>query len=117
MSVDDYLNKTEDELYALLGTSLLGDTLGAGPSDPDLPRRFGQEWFHGQLDDLRNRICGHERLKAAVGTSHSDRVIDSYALCEILGDFGGDPTKAALVAVLVARIGVGALCSGHTPLP
>ncbi|MGK5638647.1 hypothetical protein ACSNOK_10105 [Streptomyces sp. URMC 126] len=117
MSVDDYLDKTDDEIYALLGTSLLGGTLGVGPSDPDFPRRFGREWFHGKLDDLRSRICGHERLKAAVGTSHSDRVIDAYALYEILGDFAGDPAKAALVAVLVARIGVGSLCSGHTPLP
>lgn len=117
MSIDEYLNKTEDELYTLLGASLLGDTLGAAPSDPDLPRRFGQEWFNGQLDALRSRICGHERLKVMAGTSPSDRVIDAYALCEILGNFGGDPTKAALVAVLVARIGVGALCSGHTPLP
>ncbi|MFH8635174.1 hypothetical protein ACH4CC_35700 [Streptomyces lydicus] len=117
MSVGEYLNKTEDELHALLGASLLGDTLGAAPSDPDLPRRFGQEWFNGQLDALRSRICGHERLKAVAGTSPSDRVIDAYALSDILGNFGGDPTKAALAAVLVARIGVGALCSGRRPLP
>ncbi|CAL9638247.1 hypothetical protein [Streptomyces sp. enrichment culture] len=117
MSVDEYLKKTDDELYALLGASLLGDTLGAAPTDPDRPRRYGREWFNGQLGALRNRICGHERLRGVAGTSTSDRVIDAFALCEILGDFGGNPARTALVAVLVARIGVGSLCSGHRLSP
>lgn len=117
MLVDEYTEKPDDELYALLGASLLGDSLGATPSDPDRPRRFGLEWFNGQLGTLRSRICAHERLKGAAGTNVSDRVIDAYALYEILGDFGGNPTNTALVAVLIARIGVGTLCSGHTPPP
>ncbi|CAM5551631.1 hypothetical protein [Streptomyces avidinii] len=114
MLVDEFLQKTDSELYALLGSSLLGETIGAAPSDPDRPRRFGREWFNGQLGALRTRICGHERLKGVAGTSVSDRAIDAHLLFEILGDFGGNPANTALIAVLAARIGVGTLCSGYT---
>ncbi|MFE7541648.1 hypothetical protein [Streptomyces platensis] len=117
MFVDEFLEKTDSELYALLGASLLGETIGAAPTDPDRPRRFGREWFNGQLDALRHRICGHERLKGVAGTSVPDRAIDAHLLFEILGDFGGNPTNTALIAVLVARIGIGTLCNGYPSQP
>ncbi|GGX25360.1 hypothetical protein GCM10010297_53190 [Streptomyces malachitofuscus] len=115
MPVEQFLNKTDDALYELLGSSLLGHGLGVSSEDPDHARRFGREWFDRQLPELRRRVCGHERLRGAHGASASDRAVDALALYEILGDFGGSPTHAALVAVLVVRIGVGTLCAGHGP--
>jgi hypothetical protein len=110
----EFQDKSDDELYALLGAELLGEALGLSPEDEDEQRRFGKQWFADKHRELQRKICHHERVQPFLGTSGSDRVIDVAAIAELLTDDLG-PTSA-IVAVLVARIGLGAFCQ-NAPMP
>ncbi|MGX1564877.1 hypothetical protein [Streptomyces sp. NPDC055506] len=110
VTIEDYWDKSDDELYALLGSELLGDGLGLSPEDEEEKRRFGKQWFTNKHRELQRRICPHEQVRALSGSSGSDRLLDAYAILELVKQFTGDPTTAAVIAVLVARIGLGAFC-------
>ncbi|MET9678756.1 hypothetical protein [Streptomyces coeruleorubidus] len=117
MTVEEYFQKSDDELYALLGAELLGEGFGLSPDDEEDKRRFGKKWFENKRRELQRTICHHEQAQPLIGTSGSDRLIDAYAIQELLKEFAGDPTTAALIAVLVARVGLGAFCHNAPPQP
>jgi hypothetical protein len=117
MSVAEYWDKSDEELYTLLGAALLGEGVGLGPDDEESERQFGKQWFANKHRELQRQICHHERAQALIGTSGSDRLIDAYTIQELLGDFAGDPTTAALIAVLVTRVGLGAFCHNAPAQP
>jgi hypothetical protein len=111
MAIDAYFDKTDDELYELLGADLLGDGLGISPEDKDERRRFGKQWFDNKRRDLQRRICHHDKVKGLLGNSASDLAIDAAAIYETLQNLGEDAVNAAVLAVLVARVGLGAFCA------
>ncbi|MFJ6900609.1 hypothetical protein [Streptomyces hokutonensis] len=115
MTVEEHFQKSDDELYALLGAELLGEGLGLSPEDEDSQRRFGKQWFANKRRELQQKICFHEKARHLLGTSSSDRLIDAYTVYELLGHFDYDPKTAALVAVLVARVGLGSFCHNAQP--
>lgn len=115
-TIESYWDKTDDELYALLGAELLGDGLGLTPEDEDNRRQFGREWFANKHREFQRRICHHEKAQALLGTTASERIIDAFAVQELLADFDNDPKTVALIAVLVSRIGLGAFCR-NSPEP
>ncbi|MFJ3927642.1 hypothetical protein [Streptomyces sp. NPDC090022] len=117
MSVETYWGKSDDELYLLLGAQLLGEGLGLSPEDEEEKRRFGKQWFANKHREMQRRICHHERTQALIGTSGSDRLVDAYAIEELVGEFAGDPATAALIAVLVARVGLGTFCRNAPARP
>jgi hypothetical protein len=111
MTLDLYLEKTDDELYELLGACLLDDGLGISPADRGANRRFGRQWFEHKYRDLQRGICHQERVQGLLGTTGSDRVLDAAAVYEILQHLGEEPATAGVLAVLVARIGLGSFCA------
>ncbi|TDV42684.1 hypothetical protein [Actinophytocola oryzae] len=111
MTLDSYLLKTDDELYELLGAELLGDGVSLSPEDKDEHRRFGRQWFGNKRRELQRKICHHEKLKGLLGNSTSDLAIDAAAIYETLQNLGEDAVNAAVLAVLVARVGLGAFCA------
>jgi hypothetical protein len=111
MSVEAYWGKSDEELYAILGAELLGDGLGISPEDQENSARFGKEWFTNKHRQLQRRICTHERVQGLLGTSTSDRFLDAVTIYELLKELGDDTVNAAVVAVLVARVGLGSYCS------
>ncbi|MES9536415.1 hypothetical protein AB0C21_04195 [Spirillospora sp. NPDC049024] len=114
MDLVEYQGMSDDELYTLLGAELLGEGVGLSPEDEEEQRRFGKQWFTDKHRDLQRKICHHERIQPFLGTSGSDRVIDAAAIAELLTDDFG-PTSV-IVAVLIARIGLGAFCQ-NAPAP
>ncbi|MFF2523865.1 hypothetical protein [Streptomyces liangshanensis] len=116
MTLDLYLDKTDDELFELLGAGLLDDGLGMSPSDRGANRRFGKQWFEHKHRDLQRRICHQKRVQGLLGTTASDRVLDAAAVYEVLQQLGEEPATAGVLAVLVARIGLGAFCT-NAPAP
>ncbi|MEV0284758.1 hypothetical protein AB0H36_11640 [Kribbella sp. NPDC050820] len=111
----DYLNKTDDELYIVLGYELLGDGLGIGTGDDDKYRKFGLTWFNNKRRQLQQKLCLHPRLRGLAITSSGDAAAEAAALFEILQDLGESTPNAAVIAVLVSRLGLGAFCAGVTP--
>ncbi|MFD3679444.1 hypothetical protein [Streptomyces sp. NPDC058613] len=117
MTVEEYWSRSDDELYALLGAELLGEGVGLSPADDEDKRRFGQQWFANKHRELQSKICHHERAQALMGTTGSDRLLDAYALQELLQQSIGDPTTATLIAILVARVGLGTFCHNAPTRP
>lgn len=116
MTVEQYWGKSDDELYALLGAELLGEGLGLSDDDEDDCRRFGKEWFAKKHRELQRTICHHDRVRPFIGTTGSDRLLDAAAIYEALQHAGEDVTTAAVLAVLVARVGLGSFCQ-NAPEP
>ncbi|WP_327236137.1 hypothetical protein OG349_21450 [Streptomyces sp. NBC_01317] len=116
MTLDLYLDKTDDELFELLGAGLLDDGLGISPADRGANRRFGKQWFEHKHRDLQRKICHQERVRGLLGTTGSDRVLDAAAVYEVLQHLGEEPATAGVLAVLVARIGLGSFCA-NAPAP
>jgi hypothetical protein len=74
-------------------------------------RRFGKGWFGNKRRELQRRICHHDKLKGFLGNSSSDRAIDAAAIYELLQDLGEDSVNAGVLAVLIARVGLGTFCA------
>ncbi|MFF3846664.1 hypothetical protein [Streptomyces sp. NPDC002328] len=115
-TVESYWDKTDDELYALLGAELLGEGLGLSPEDEESHREFGKEWFADKHAELQRRICHHEKAQAFLGTTSTDRLIDAFTVQELIADFAGDAKTTVLIAVLVGRVGLGVFCR-NAPAP
>ncbi|GHA54272.1 hypothetical protein GCM10010372_63050 [Streptomyces tauricus] len=109
-TVESYWDKTDDELYALLGAELLGEGLGLSPEDEEGQREFGREWFADKHAELQRRICHHEKVQPFLGTTSTDRLLDAITVQELIADFAGDAKTAVLIAVLVGRVGLGMFC-------
>jgi hypothetical protein len=107
-----YWDKDDDQLYELLGASLLGVHIGMSPEEQDRNRRFGKQWFDRQYHELQKRVCLDERVSDHLGTNLSDRILDVGALVGLLGAHDDYGINAVLISVLIARIGLGTFCAG-----
>ncbi|MBQ0977848.1 MULTISPECIES: hypothetical protein [Micromonospora] len=117
MTVEQYWTKTDDELYALLGAELLGEGVGLSPEDDESHRRFGKEWFSNKHRELQRKVCHDERIQPLLGTTGSDRLVDAITVAETLRLLDDASLPAiGLVAVLIARVGLGEFCR-NAPQP
>ncbi|MBV7706845.1 hypothetical protein NOVA_29075 [Nocardia nova] len=97
-----------DELYALLGSEIVGDGWGAGAEDDEEHRRFGIRWFEDHLDDIRGRVCGSIIATELKGDLATD--ITTIASAEL--PFASDNQKlAVLIAAIILRRGLTAFCA------
>lgn len=110
-ALNDYWEMGDDELYALLGAALLGTRLGVSPEEQDRDRRFGKQWLERQTSELRRRICTDKRVRGLLGTTTSDRFIDAVTIAQLLGEHDDYAINAPLIAVLLARVGLGTFCA------
>jgi len=108
--LDGYLAKTDKELYELIGFELEGNALGFGPADRKRLGKLWREWFEAKHRMLQAAVCHHERLQGFLGTSGSDRLVDAAAIFEVLQQIDHDLIAAPLLAVLIARVGLGEFC-------
>jgi hypothetical protein len=111
-TVADYLDRSDEELFALLGAQLLGGGLFFGPEDEEAYRRFGRQWWDSHYRRLQRKICGHEMVQQFCGTTVSDRAIDVLTIKEIIDQSDVAHVNSALLAVLVLRVGIGQFCAG-----
>jgi hypothetical protein len=105
-----YFEKSDDELFELIGEALEGDVIGFGPSDRRRLRKLGRSWFEEKRREMQATVCHHPRLQGFLGTSGSDRLVDAAAIYEVLQKIGDDLIAAPLLAVLIARVGLGEFC-------
>ncbi|WP_043686726.1 hypothetical protein [Streptomyces xylophagus] len=99
---------SDDQLLVELGKELLGEGgLGIGSDDPGGYRRFSQGW----LEEQRANICANPSVRELAEPSTGDQILEMTTLADVLA---GETTRTAavLAAVLVARIGLRAFCSG-----
>lgn len=80
MNVRDYWDLSDDDLYEVLGASLLG--VGIGISPENNYRRFGKRRFARQHGELQRRICNDKRIRELTGTTVSDHLVDAAAIVE-----------------------------------
>lgn len=111
--VDEYLDKSEKELYQLLGATLLGEGVGFGPGDAARFGKFGKKWFDEKWEELRSRICGNSAVKALAESPESDRVVQVSTLTDLLGTIEGESSHTLLLAVLITKLGLNTLCRGR----
>ncbi|MEV3938741.1 hypothetical protein AB0K52_22560 [Glycomyces sp. NPDC049804] len=116
MTLEQYWDKSDDELYELLGAALQGEGLGLGPSDRRRHRKFGREWFEKRHRELQRRICHDRRLQGFLGSSRSDRLVDAAAIYEVLQQIGEDVVAIPLLSVLIARVGLSEFCKSAPEL-
>lgn len=111
MNVDELINQLEErnerELFAALGSELLGEGLGAGAQDDEEYRRFGQQWFEDRIDQIRQAICGTRVANELSGDFPGD-VVDIAALA--LPFTGNNQLLALTIAAIVLRRSVATLC-------
>jgi hypothetical protein len=114
--LDLYWHRTDDELYELLGASLLGSrAVGISPEEQDRNRRFGRRWFDRQYHEIQQRVCTDRKVRDLAGESVSDRVIDAVTVAGLLAQQDDYGVNAVLIAVLVTRIGLRAFCATAKP--
>ncbi|MFD8595085.1 hypothetical protein ACFV1L_08795 [Kitasatospora sp. NPDC059646] len=114
MTVEAYRDKSDDELYELIGAELLGDGPGLSPEDEEGHRRFGREWFAGKRRELQRRICHDPRVQGLLGTTPRTGCSTPPASTDLQDLDGASAVTgafdSAVLAVLVARIGLGTFC-------
>lgn len=111
--IDEYLDKSEKELYQLLGATLLGEGRGFGPGDVARFGKFGKKWFSDKWNELRGKVCGNSSVKALSESPESDRVVQVSTLVDLLGTIEGPASHHVLVAVLITKLGLNTLCRGY----
>ena len=115
---DDYWHRADDELYELLGASLLGSgSVGISPEEQDRNRLFGRRWFERQYHELQQRICTDKKVRDLIGESVSDRMVDAGTVAGLLAQQDDYGANAVLIAVLITRIGLSAFCATVKPVP
>jgi hypothetical protein len=110
VDVAELAEKSDDELYELIGAEIEGDSLGFGPGDLWHLRRIGQEWFDEHFDDFQRAVCHNKVAGHFTGHKAGDWILDAVAIEGALKATGEQFKTTAVVAVLIARIGLSIFC-------
>ena len=108
--IDEYLSKSDRELFQQLGAVLLGQGPGFGPTDGTRFGKFGKKWFNDKLEVYRGKLCGHPAVQALIESPESNRAIQVSALVDILSSIENESSHTLLVAVLITKLGLDSLC-------
>jgi hypothetical protein len=111
--ISEYLVFDDEALLEELGDLLLG--LGPGFGPPDIERRvqFAKSWLDKRTAELRRDLCGDVRFKLE-HEGGFDLLNDAAVLAEVIETTLHGRPLANLVAVILLRRGLGALCNEHT---
>lgn len=113
--LEQYLAMTEVQLYEELGRLLLGSTaLGMGSSSRGRLRRYGREKWVDSRRRLRLALCTSESRSKLTdgGTALAQSLVSAVSQA-----LGFEQAEAAVVAVLVAKMGLDKLCAGDEEPP
>ncbi len=101
--VQAYEDRTDGELYEVLGESLLGIGLGVSPGDRDRFRRFAKTWLTNKAQQLRQRVIDSDTYRIWAQTAGTGQIIEPDVMADILRNQGEDDEMAAALAVLLGR--------------
>ena len=101
---------SEDELFEALGNALLGESRDFKSGRSDRARRFGREWFDDRLAGLREEVCGSRSVQTMLRADVGDRMTEIAVVTDAIETLRGHPS-ATIVAVILVRRGLQALCS------
>lgn len=116
MEITELADKSDDELYEILGAEVEGDSLGFGPGDLWRLRTIGKEWFDDHFEDLQKAVCRHPVALHFSGYKGGDWAADALAILPALETVGEKFYALPVLAVLIARIGISSFCH-NAPQP
>lgn len=102
----------EAELYATLGTQLLGHGQGFGLEDFTRAQRFAEDWMRDHAEELQKTVCKARSVKKLMDEEGVGRTASVLALSEVLLSARRPDAVATIVAVIIVRIGLRRYCSG-----
>lgn len=107
------LGLSDAELYAELGTQLLGHGQGFGLEDFARAQRFAEEWMRDRADELQKTVCKARSVKKLMQEEGVGQTASVLALTEVLVSAKRPEAVATIVAVIIVRVGVRRYCSGE----
>lgn len=108
-SIDTIMGYEDEELFAILGQWVFGDSLGVRPRDLAQLVRMGRDWFDEHADKLRDLVCHAPVVVAARAEASVAAMIDAATLADLIAShFGRLP--ASVAAVIIVRRGLDWLC-------
>lgn len=105
-------NLSDDDLLERLGRELWPEAKHAAPATRKSLQKRAKEWLQSNLPRARDAICGNPVVNSIRGKA--DEVTLAGAIADILIKSTGFPVPA-VVAILIARIGLNRLCAGSDP--
>ena len=106
----ELLAMTEAQLYAALGAELLGTGQGFGLEDISRARRYAKSWLEEQSNDLQKKVCGSTSVKRLLEQESTDLAANVITVTAVLESPLRSHAVASIVAVFVARRGLGNYC-------
>jgi hypothetical protein len=103
---------SDDDLLERLGRELWSEAGHAAPATRQSLRQRAREWLRSNLPRAKVAICGNPVVNAV--RDNADEVTLAGAIADILIKSTGFPVPA-VVAILIARIGLNRLCTGSDP--
>jgi hypothetical protein len=104
------LTKSDDELFAQLGATVLGDRHGAFPPPFAKLVAQGKAWFANRQVEICNQVCRSRAIRLL--TDDNDQAHLILTLTGLLGHVV-EPVNAACLAVIICRLGVKRLCQPY----
>lgn len=104
------LSKSDDELFAQLGSAARGDRRGAFPPEFSKLVSEGKQWFAERKETICSHVCKSDAVRTLV--DDGDRTHLVLTLTGILGH-AVPPVAILCVAVLISRLGVKKLCQSY----
>ena len=110
MTPDELSVLSEDELYEVFGSLLLGRGPGASVLDPDRLRDFGRTRFDSLRAALGAALCNTNGTSSLPGSSLTDvaAAILAYGVADEVITTSSE--KAVVLAAIVTRTGVDRFC-------
>lgn len=100
---NSYVDRSDEELYDILGANLLGGGPEVPPVVRDHVRRVARNWFDDELQRLRQRVRASATYRAWLESEPGDRTAGVDLIARILRDEGDSDERAAALAVLLDR--------------
>ena len=110
--IERLVDMSDGELYSELGRELLGGGAGFGGEDLARARRYARQWFDERLEQLTREVCSNRAVRQMLEHETGDRLTEIAVVVDAMDSLNGHPS-AVVVAVIVVRRGLEALCSGR----
>jgi len=106
------INVKDDELFILLGSSLLDNTMGGKKFSDKEKRSLGQSWFQNNIYKLREILCENETIIEYIKKPEKiEQVTIVTSIADFLISICGVPAPF-VVSSLIFNYGLNNLCNG-----
>lgn len=109
VTYEDARQLSDDELFAMLGTEILGEGLGAGPAAARRLASAGRDWYYQNIANLRQVVCSDDNL-SRIGTDE-ERVL--VAIGAAIGSrFDLSAAGYVPLSLIILRVELDKFCQG-----